>query len=313
MSGRGANATYGIDGGFSFLENQLVVDTYWAQTDTTGIDGSDTSYKANVSYDGDRYGVDVERLVIGDAFNPEVGFVRRRDMARNLGRFRFSPRLLSVPSIRKLSWSGGIDYIENVRGQLETRVGDVEFGIELENSDEYTVGYSQSYEFLPEPFEIAPGVILPVGGYDFGGTQATLRFGEQRRVTGRVRIEHGTFFSGDRTAIALSRSRLKITPQFAIEPAYEVNWIDLPQGAFTTHLFGSRVIYTMTPLMFVSALLQYNSSNENVDTNVRFRWEYQPGSELFVVYNEQRNTMGSRFASLDTRAFIIKLTRLFRF
>lgn len=313
LEGPGANATYGIDGGFSFLENQLVFDTYWAQTDTPGVAGKDTSYKANMSYDGDRYGLDFERLVIGDAFNPEVGFVRRKDMARNLGRVRFSPRLLSVSSIRKLSWSGGVDYIENVQGRLETRVSDFEFAVEMENSDDYSVGYASSYEFLPEPFEIAPGIVLPVRGYDFGTWKGEFRFGEQRRVTGRVVAEHGTFFNGHKTALTLSRSRLKVRPQFAIEPTYSVNWVDLEEGSFTTHLAGARVIYTMTPLMFVSALLQYNSSNNTVDANIRFRWEYMPGSELFVVYNEQRDTVTRRFPDIENRALIVKITRLFRF
>ena len=65
--------------------------------------------------------------------------------------------------------------------------------------------------------------------------------------------------------------------------------------------------------MFVSALLQYNSTSNAVGANVRLRWEYQPGSELFVVYNEQRNTLATRFPLLDNRAFIVKLNRLFRF
>ena len=69
----------------------------------------------------------------------------------------------------------------------------------------------------------------------------------------------------------------------------------------------------MTPLMFVSALLQYNSSNKSLGANIRFRWEYQPGSELFVVYNEQRDTLTPRFPELENRAFIIKINRLFRF
>ena len=66
--------------------------------------------------------------------------------------------------------------------------------------------------------------------------------------------------------------------------------MELDQGRFTAHLLGSRITYTMTPLMFVSALVQYNSSTNSVSTNARLRWEYQPGSELFVVYNEDRNT-----------------------
>ena len=53
--------------------------------------------------------------------------------------------------------------------------------------------------------------------------------------------------------------------------------------------------YSMTPLMFVSALIQYNSGINAVSTNARFRWEYRPGSELFVVYNEERNTLTRSF------------------
>ncbi len=75
----------------------------------------------------------------------------------------------------------------------------------------------------------------------------------------------------------------------------------------------ARATYTVTPRMFVSALIQHNSSNDSVGANVRFRWEYQPGSELFVVYNEQRDTLTPRFPELASRAFIIKFNRLFRF
>ena len=98
------------------------------------------------------------------------------------------------------------------------------------------------------------------------------------------------------------------------------NWVDLPGGSFDTKLIGSRVTYTPTPLMFASALIQYNSTNNRLDTNVRLRWEYQPGSEIFIVYNEQRNTTLldpsgtiSRFPWLTNRALIVKSNRLIRF
>ena len=68
----------------------------------------------------------------------------------------------------------------------------------------------------------------------------------------------------------------------------------------------------MTPLMFVSALVQYNSGSSAVSANVRLRWEYRPGSELFVVLNEQRDTLGPRFPALANRAVIVKINRLFR-
>ena len=313
LNGSGRNMAYGVDGTFSFLENRLSIDTYWAQTQTDGAIGEGSSYQGKFDYNGDRYGATVERLVVDDGFNPEVGFVRRRDMQKSAGRFRFSPRLSSVESIRKLSWSGSVDYIESSAGRTETRESDAEFGIEFENGDRFRFIYSRTYEFLPELFEIAPSVVLKVRGYDFDTVRARVTFGQQRPISGSVIAEHGTFFSGQKTGLTLSRGRLAFTPQFAVEPLYSVNWVNLVEGAFTTQLAGSRLIYTVSPRMFTSALLQYNSTSNTIAANIRLRWEYLPGSELFVVYNEHRDTMGHRFPELENRALIIKINRLFRF
>ena len=106
---------------------------------------------------------------------------------------------------------------------------------------------------------------------------------------------------------------LEVTPQLSVEPSASLNWVDLPQGDFTTHLGRVRVNYTVSPRMFFSGLLQYNSSAHIFSTNARLRWEYSPGSELFVVYNEERDTLVRGFPDFANRALIIKINRLFRF
>jgi hypothetical protein len=310
--GEGRNVVYGADGTFAFFDN-LAINTYWAQTKTDGVSGDDISYRAQLDYAGDRYGVQAERLVVGDNFNPEVGFVRRDDMRKTFGAFRFSPRPMNIPSIRKFSWVGSMVYIENGSGRLETREAAGEFGIEFQSSDRFGVAFIDTFEFLPRPFPITPDITIPVGDYDFEGMRVGYTFGQQRPVSGSVTVEHGTFYDGRRTAIGVSRGRLNVTPQFSVEPSYSVNWVDLPEGAFTTQLLGSRVTYTMTPQMFTSALVQFNSANHVVSANVRLRWEYQPGSEFFVVYNEERDTFGPRFPELANRSLIVKINRLFRF
>jgi len=63
------------------------------------------------------------------------------------------------------------------------------------------------------------------------------------------------------------------------------------------------------PRLFVSTLLHYNSAARNVSVNARLRWEYILGSELLVVYNEQRDTGGAGF---QNRSFVGKINRLFR-
>ena len=66
--------------------------------------------------------------------------------------------------------------------------------------------------------------------------------------------------------------------------------------------------------MFVEAMPQYSTASDSVTTNIRYRWEYQPGSDLFIVYTDGRDTrIGARLPELVSRGFAVKLTRLVRF
>ena len=306
----GSNETYGLDGTFAFYDN-VSINTYWAKTRTSGFE-DDVSYRTQFDYTADRYGLQVERLVVGADFNPEVGFLRRDDFERSFASVRFSPRPRSIAAIRKVSYSARLDYITDRAGVLETREAQGRLGIEFESSDNVDVTYTQSYELLTEPFPIAPDVTIPIGGYSFQDVSASFRFGRQRRVSGTLSARHGSFLSGDRTSVGATGGRVEVTPQLSVEPGVSINWIDLPEGRFTTRLVTARTTYTVTPLMFVSALVQVNSSNDSLGANIRLRWEYQPGSELFVVFNEQHNTV-DRSPALANRAFIVKINRLFTF
>jgi len=64
--------------------------------------------------------------------------------------------------------------------------------------------------------------------------------------------------------------------------------------------------------MFVSSFIQYNSSSDSLSSSVRFCWEYEPGSDLFVVYSEGRDGL-SIDPFLANRTFAVKFTKLFRF
>jgi hypothetical protein len=233
-------------------------------------------------------------------------------MRRSFALFRFSPRPKASRSIRKYIWTASGTYIEDGSGRLETRDADAGFGIEFHNGDLFNIGGTSSYEFLPRPFPVAPGVTLPIGSYDFATAHTDFTLGQRRRVSGTIAFDYGTFYNGRRTALTFSRGRVNVTPQFSVEPSVSLNWVDLEEGAFTTSVGGARVTYTFSPRMFVSALVQVNSEGESTAINARLRWEYRPGSELFVVYNEQRNSIGERRPDLASRSFIVKINRLFR-
>jgi len=311
--GDGSNAAFGLDAAFSFYDN-VNFNGYYARTRTPGLEGDDESYQAAFTYNGDRYALGVDHLLVGDNFNPEIGFLRRDDFRRTFVQAQFSPRPASIDTVRQFTWGGSLDYILNGAGQLESRVAQTSFGTEFENSDRFSVDLQRRYELLVDPFDISSDVSIPVGSYGFQDYYASYSMGAQRKISGTFSLQRGEFFDGDITAIGYSRGRIEITPQMSIEPSISVNRIALPGGRFTTKLATTRFTYTFTPRMFFSGLLQYNSSRDVLSTNLRLRWEYQPGSELFVVYNDQRDTgLGRSFPILENRAFIVKFTRLFRF
>ncbi|MDP6580762.1 MAG: DUF5916 domain-containing protein [Vicinamibacterales bacterium] len=316
LVGDGANHAYGVDGNFSFFEN-VNFNGYFAKTRTPDITGQDTSYQARFDYAADRWGVQVDHLLVEDNFIPEVGFLRRDDFRRTFVSGRFSPRPAGIESVRRFLFETSLDYTLTADNNLlETRQNQLRFVTEFENSDQLRFDAARSYELLESPFAIADGVTIPVGGYTFSDVNLSYQFGAQRKASGSFSVQRGAFFSGDITAVGFTRARVVVTEQLSVEPGVSFNWIDLPQGSFTTNLVTTRVNYTFTPRMFFSGLLQYNSSNDALTSNLRLRWEYQPGSELFVVYTEDRdtNTLDPRgFSELRNRGFVVKFNRLFRY
>ena len=310
--GIGSNQAYGVDANFSFFQNLNITSSY-AATQTPDLDGDNTSYMASIRNEGDRYGFTYQHLMVGKNFNPEVGFVRREDFRKNRGELQFTPRPASIRAIRRFEFQGSVDYIAALSTDtVETREFQGRFQIEFENTDRLFLHYRDTYEFLPDAFEIADDVVLPIGGYDFRSYSVAYRFGPQRKVSGFVTYGRGGFFSGDRTQ-ASYQGRIEVSPKLSLEPRLQWNWVNLPEGRFTTRLVSSRVTYTMSPRLFAGALVQYNSSSESISTNVRLRWEYEPGSDLFVVYSEGRETDRRGFPLLENRGIVVKFTKLFRF
>ncbi len=313
LTSPGSNEVFGADGQFAFYDN-VYFNGYYARSRTTDRVGDDASYQGVFTYNGDLVAVQLDHLRVGSNFNPEMGFLRRRDFRRNFATANYAPRPRSIESVRQFTFGGTVDYVETGAGAVETRIAQARFQTEFESSD--TVGFDvqNNYEMIVRPFYLAPEVAIDPGHYEFNDFYASYSMGAQRRVSGTLTFQRGGFYDGTITAVGFQRGRVELTPQFSFEPGISINRIELPIGAATIPLVTSRVTYTLTPRMFFGGLIQYNSSNSSLGTNLRLRWEYQPGSELFVVYNDTRNTAFlDRAPVLENRAFIVKLTRLFRF
>ena len=316
LSGNGSNQVYGLDGSFSFYDNVSFLG-YYAKTLTGGVRGRDESYQGRFDYGGDRYGLSVEHLLVEDNFNPEVGFLRRDNFRRSWLFGRFSPRPESISSVRQFVFDARLAYFLMAdEGPLEPRQTQFGFETEFENSDQFSVRANDRYELLVQPFSPGNDATIPVGGYDFADVQVSYGFRPNRPFSGRASITTGGYFNGNLTTLALRGGRVTVLPQLSVEPSASFNWIDLPDSSFRIDLVRSRVSYTVSPRMFFSGLLQYNSTDHVFGANVRLRWEYSPGSELFVVYTEEQHEnplRPRRYLELRNRGLVVKINKLLRY
>ncbi len=312
--GAGVQETFGVDALYS-ASRGLNVNASFARTRTPGVESHDTSHLARIDYNADRYGLQLEHLSVGANFSPAVGFLRRTDFQREFAQLRFSPRPATthLKAIRRFVYQGSIEYLKNGAGRLEMRETNASLAVELLNSDLLSVAYLDDYEFIPQPFSIAPGVLVPIGGYDYRSGMVSYLFGTQRTLSGTLSYQYGSLYDGTKRTLGFARGRLRLSKRLAIDPIASVNWVRLPWGDFTSAVVTARNTFSFTPRMFISALLQYNSSTRTLGTNARLRWEYHPSSELFIVYSDGRDTTPKGFPELMNRAFVIKINRLFRF
>ena len=229
----GSNEVAGVEGQFQFYQN-LALNTYVAKSWTSGMHGDDLSYRGQVNYNADRYGLQIDRLVVEDNFNPEVGFLRRDNFRRNYAFARFSPRPENSRLVRKYSYESGFEYTTDNHNRLESRELQGTFRIEQQNSDLWVLTYARNYELITQPFTISDGVRIPIGGYTFGTLSGSYTLGQQHRISGTATIETGSFYDGTKQTVAY-KGRAQMVAGLAIEPNVSLNWIDIPQGTLHQH------------------------------------------------------------------------------
>ncbi|MEO0630129.1 MAG: hypothetical protein AAFY46_05305, partial [Planctomycetota bacterium] len=89
------------------------------------------------------------------------------------------------------------------------------------------------------------------------------------------------------------------------------NDINLPQGDFEVEILRTRADLQFSPDLTWSNVVQWDNQSNRASLNSRVRWEYSPGSEIFVVYNEGFDVDGSQLESAE-RLATIKIGAAFR-
>ncbi len=96
------------------------------------------------------------------------------------------------------------------------------------------------------------------------------------------------------------------------ETVWEYNDVELPAGAFTATVLRERLSLAASPRLRADTLLQYNDLDELFAANLRFNWIYQPGADLFVVFNQTWDASSLDRLDRRDRQVIVKFTYLWQ-
>ena len=93
---------------------------------------------------------------------------------------------------------------------------------------------------------------------------------------------------------------------------YTHDQVVLPGGSFDADLGSLRLIWAFSTRLTGTAYVQYNGLDRRLVANLRLSFIYRPGSDLFLVVNEERGSDASVW-DFGRRGVALKLTYLARF
>ena len=306
------NRTYGMDGRLG-LGDAWTIDVWGSKTETPGRRGNDFAYSGRAGYQTGDWSNSFRFIQVGEAFNPEVGFLNRS------GGYRFYDvsfmRLVRVPRWPWLKqWNphasfrgyyGLDDYYQS--GQWHVDLTELEFA----NGGRFGPEVNFYHEGLQSPFEIAPNVVLPVGGYDFVTLGLDFSTNPSSPLSLTLRGDVGEFYDGTRAG-GSGTVTLRKGASFTSSLLVDYTDVRLDQGDFVRELIGMRLAYFFTPRILVQSLVQYNNQVQAWTANARFGWLNTAGTGLFVVFNEGQVADGFfDWVRPQSRSLIVKYTRQF--
>ncbi|OEK00870.1 hydrolase [Roseivirga sp. 4D4] len=252
---------------------------------------------------------------VGANYNPEVGFVRRRDIQQlaNTVRYSFFPE---KGGIQRHGPGFDFDMVWNDEfGFLDWDMN-ILYDINWRSSARFSARLRRQYTFLFNGFDPSGsgGLALPSGtGYHNNLIIASYNSDQRKLVNFSVSTRSGDYFNGTRINLEGSLN-IRYQPLGFTSINFAYNRIRLPDPYSDANLFliGPRFDFTFTKKLFWTTFVQYNTQIENLNINSRLQWRFAPVSDFFLVYTDNYlATNDDGFINIGdsrSRALVFKLT-----
>ena len=300
------NRAFGVDANVRFNQ-PLAFYTYLAKTFSPLASGQDWAGRASLHYIDDVWNMKVSYSSIQEDYRDEMGFVPRVGIRQVAGAGGISFRPEGTRRhVRRWFPHIPFQWVFGPDGELESSQIDYHFIIDFQDSTRFEIGVNASEERLREPFRLnrRRNIAIPPGDYRFHESFVTYRTDESRTLSADLGFYAGPFYGGYKHTYRTT-GKLRLGHRFNLSVSNSHNNINLPEGHYKTNLLNVRANYAFSTSAFLNALVQYNSDARIWNSNIRFNLIHRPLSDLFLVYNEQRD---SNTGDLLDRTILAKIT-----
>ena len=303
-----ANTAGGLD--FSYWPGRaLNLQGFVAGTATTGPGGDDLAYRLALDYQGDRWGLTLQHFAVGPDADARMGFITRTDIRRTGGFGRLTPRPRAL-GLRKVDVFYSADYATRLDGELQDWSAGVAAGPEWESGESVLIWHIRSFSRLDESFDLADSIPVDPGDYRMANTGWAASTSRARALVLNTEGSVQRFYGGSLVSVT-GGLNVAAGSHLGVGLTYTYSDADMPNGAFVAQVARLRLSYAFTTRLSANALLQWNSLDRELSANVRVNFIHRPGSDLFIVLNEERGSDTSAWAP-HARGVRVKLTYLAR-
>ena len=212
--------------------------------------------------------------------------------------------------IREFFFNISGDFYWDLSGRLETRkIIMVPIYLHTESGDQIIFDIGSNLDVLPYNFEVAKGVVLPAGSYNFTNYRFRFNSASYRAAVIGLSWRFGRFYSGHLDNVGVSL-RLKYKGYATISLDTNLVRGRLPQGHFNKNVYKIKTDLFLSPDLSLMNYIQYDNVSCKLGWSTRFHWQISPGNEIFIVYNknwEKRLYPTSRFFPL-LEHYVLKIS-----
>ena len=309
------NRAYGLDLGWQTSTNGRV-SAFLARTDSPRSKGaSDYAGRAVYAHVNQIWNAGGGYTQVGERFNPEVGFLRRRAYRQLEGRFNLSYPPAQWPWIRRIQPHTNFTVYTNLDNQLESSQGHFHFfDIMTRPGARFGYLFETGQDRPRRPFTVYQDVtgrrvVIPAGEYAWTRGVFEGHTNLSAPVSAMLWHRIGSYYNGDYHGWQLLVA-LRPGARLLSEIGWNRDDISLPGGRFRNDLVPVKVSYSFTSLASLQGLIQYNKQASTVSSNIRLALLNRSGTGFFLVYNDRRDTSELTPDALLGRSFVVKYTRL---